>query len=102
MNYPGSETQTAPRKETARITILPEPANPMAATIKMAKTQPLLTVPAAQTPIVPVVVATHEERTAATPGALAMLDHVPLPICWTIFGISAVTLLIQIWNYFGS
>jgi hypothetical protein len=31
-----------------------------------------------------------------------MLDAVPLPVCWTIFGISLVTLLIQIWNYFGS
>ncbi len=74
----------------------------MAATVKMAKTQPLLTVPAAQTTVLPVVVAAEEEEIEATPGALEMLDHVPLPICWTIFGISTVTLLIQIWNYFGS
>jgi hypothetical protein len=38
---------------------------------------------------------------ALTP-SISTLDAVPLPICWTIFGISAVTLLIQIWNYFGS
>ena len=30
------------------------------------------------------------------------LESVPMPICWTIFGVSAVTLLIQIWNYLSS
>lgn len=103
-HYPGSGTQAGPRKETARITILPAPAAaPMAATVKMAKTQPLLTVPAAKPVSAPVIVSSGDEGDArASGGPLDMLDAVPLPICWTIFGISSVTLLIQIWNYFGS
>ena len=100
-NYPGSASQAGPKKETARINILPEPARRSAPTVKMTKTQPLLaaTPPRMQTiaaPSVPQV--THPSAEAAT----TMLDAVPLPVCWTIFGISAVTLLIQIWNYFGS
>jgi hypothetical protein len=30
---------------------------------------------------------------------LDALDDIPMPIAWGIFGISAVTLIIQIWNY---
>ncbi len=98
-HYPGSGTQNGPRKETARITILPEPpAPPAPPAVKMAKTQPLLTVPAATAPSAPVLTAAD----ASSPSAVAMLDVVPLPICWTIFGFSTVTLLIQIWNYFSS
>lgn len=100
-NYPGSGTQAGPRKETARITILPQPATPMASTIKMAKTQPLLTVPVPQPQSAPVVV-TPESGVETSGGSLQMLDAVPLPVCWTIFGISTVTLLIQIWNYFSA
>lgn len=73
----------------------------MAATVKMAKTQPLLTVPAAKAPNAPVTVAADDEAEPPT-SPLDMLDSVPLPVCWTIFGISTVTLLIQIWNYFSS
>ena len=73
----------------------------MTATVKMAKTQPLLTVPAAKAPTAAVLVATEDEAGAPS-RPLDMLDHVPLPFCWTIFAVSAVTLLIQIWNYFGS
>ena len=101
-SYPGSAPQAGPRKETARITILPEPAPPPATpTVKMARTQPLLTVPAPPGPSAPILVATRNEATAPVL-MTSMLDSVPLPICWTIFGISAVTLLIQIWNYFES
>ncbi len=100
-NYPGSATQSGPRKETARITILPQPPTPSAPTVKMAKTQPLQTAPAPGHQTQPVVVAPQSEP-AARFDAGAMLDSVPLPICWTIFGISALTLLIQIWNYFSS
>ena len=75
----------------------------MAATVKMAKTQPLLTVPAAKPASAPMIVSAGDEDEArASGGPLDMLDAVPLPICWTIFAISSFTLLIQIWNYFGS
>jgi len=28
-----------------------------------------------------------------------VVDLIPRPLCWTVFGISAVIFLIQIWNY---
>ena len=103
LTLPGLRHPERTAKETARITIRPEPAAPMAATVKMAKTQPLLTVPAAKAPSAPVFVAEEEEEAETEPpGLLDMLDHVPLPVCWTIFAISSVTLLIQIWNYVSS
>ncbi len=96
-NYPGATGQDGLRKETARITIIPEPRPPTAPTIKMTKTQPLLTVSATSVPEVPVILTAPSEP-EAEPKA-SMFERVPMPICWTIFGISTVTLLIQIWNY---
>ncbi|HMJ06565.1 MAG TPA: hypothetical protein VK474_09955 [Chthoniobacterales bacterium] len=100
-NYPGSGTQAGPRQETARITILPEAAAPVATPVKMAKTQPLLTIPSPQLHHAPAIVPAENGQTWPR-DPVSMLDAVPLPVCWTIFAISAVTLLIQIWNYFGS
>jgi hypothetical protein len=102
-NYPGSASQAGPKKETARISILPEPARRPAPTVKMTKTQPLITAPAAKIHTAPVVTAPAATLSPVeAPAAASMLDAVPLPVCWTILGISLVTLLIQIWNYFGS
>ena len=74
----------------------------MAATVKMAKTQPLLTVPAAKSLSAPVIVAATDDKAEPATSPLDMLDSVPMPVCWTIFAISTVTLLIQIWNYFSA
>jgi hypothetical protein len=100
--------QTGPKKETARISILPQPAAAPSAAVKMAKTQPLSTTPpAVRKPaaiITPAPVATTPAaRTVApaTSSGLDMLNEVPMPVAWAIFGISTVTLLIQIWNYFA-
>ncbi|MFL6594746.1 MAG: hypothetical protein ACJ8HQ_04810 [Chthoniobacterales bacterium] len=104
-NYPGAGGQVAPKKETARISILPQPTTPRAPTVKMTKTQPLITAPQAAVHSAPVTVAKVPAATAATRSLdryFDLLDSVPLPVCWTIFGISTVTLLIQIWNYFSS
>ncbi|MDQ6623297.1 MAG: hypothetical protein M3Y86_07410 [Verrucomicrobiota bacterium] len=104
-NYPGSSAQAGPKKETARISILPEPAAPPPATVKMAKTQPLMTTPAAKMQSVPVTVAKTPLVNVSQESLgemFALLDSVPLPICWTIFAVSSVTLLIQIWNYLAS
>lgn len=86
-----------PKKETARINILPEAASP-AASVAMAKTQPLMAAPTTRVHSAPVNVATMSSPAAASSLA-GSLESVPLPICWVIFGISSVTLLIQIWNY---
>ena len=100
--YPGSGPSSGPRQETARITILPEAAP--AAAARMAKTQPLMTVPQPAIKSAPVIVSAKAGPVAVatdTENWIDRLDAVPLPICWAICGISAVTLIIQIWNYFG-
>ncbi len=73
----------------------------------MAKTQPLTTAPEPIVPRAPVKVAvakvaTPTRVTQTSSNLTDMLDAVPMPVSWIIFAISSVTLLIQIWNYFGS
>lgn len=83
-----------PKKETARISILPDPPRQVAPTVKMTKTQPLVrTLPATVSQPAPINVA------PAAP--VSTLDAIPMQLCWAVFGISAVTLLIELWNYFG-
>jgi hypothetical protein len=79
-------TERGPKKETARISILPRPAP----SINMTKTQPLLIRPAAGVQPVPVIIA---------PKAADIFDSIPRSFGWTLFGIAAVIFLIQIWNY---
>ena len=102
-NYPGSG-HSGPKKETARISILPEPAAAPGA-VKMAKTQPLMAAPPPKVqsaPVSSIKPAAGPVPSFAAPSILDSLDAVPVPIAAVIFGISAVALLIQIWNYFGS
>ena len=78
---------------------------PRAPTVKMTKTQPLLNVPEPIAQSAPVSVTKVPAATAATQSIsdyVELLDSVPMPVCWTMFGISAVTLLIQIWNYLAA
>ncbi|MFN2622855.1 MAG: hypothetical protein ABR611_08430 [Chthoniobacterales bacterium] len=79
-----------PKKETARISILPKPAATPAPAINMTKTQPLLVHPPAGIQAAPVII---------TSKPLAPLDAIPRPLCWAVLGISALIFLIQIWNY---
>jgi len=79
-----------PKKETARITILPKPAPSTAPAINMTKTQPLLMQPPAGGQPAPVII---------TSKPIARLDTIPRPLCWALLGISAAIFLIQIWNY---
>src|SRR5213078_1820741 len=72
---------------------LPKPPGKPAATsapaIKMTKTQPLLVhPPATGVQAAPVII---------TSKPLAPLDAIPRPLCWAVFGISALIFLIQIW-----
>jgi hypothetical protein len=98
-NYPGSSAHAGPKKETARISIVPDRPAP-SAPAKMAKTQPLVMAPEAKAPSAPVTVAPSLPAVprAADPTGI---DAIPRPLVWTVFGISAVTFLIQIWNYFS-
>ena len=81
-----------PKKETARISVLPKPASSVAPTVNMTKTQPLLLHPTASTPapVTPVVI---------TSKPLPKVDAIPNSLAWGLLGISAVIFLIQIWNY---
>jgi hypothetical protein len=56
----------------------------------MTKTQPLLIQPAAGVQPAPVVI---------TSRPIPRADAIPRPLCWGLFGVSAVIFLIQIWNY---
>ena len=81
-----------PKKETARISVLPRPTPTAAPAVNMTKTQPLLVHPPTTTGVqtAPVII---------TSKPLAQLDVIPKPLCWAVLGISAVIFLIQIWNY---
>lgn len=103
VQYPGSAAQSAPKKETARINILPEPSR--APTVKMSKTQPLLTVPAPAAPTTAAPVARPAITPQSAPAKLAVpasLAGAPVILLWIACALSAVALLIQIWNYFAS
>ena len=107
-NYPGSGGgEAGPKKETARISILPEPAAVPGPAVKMAKTQPLMAAPPPKVHSAPVSTIKPAPPGTAIPSApapslLDSLEYVPVPVAAVICGISAVALLIQIWNYFGS
>jgi hypothetical protein len=86
-----SSVNRGPKKETARIGVLPRPTPTAAPAINMTKTQPLLVhPPTTGVQTAPVII---------TSKPLAQLDVIPKPLCWTLLGISAVIFLIQIWNY---
>lgn len=66
----------------------------MKATVKLTQTQPLKTLPV------------DAFRTATTPRVApvpsgALIESVPTAFCWALLGVSALTLLIQLWTYFS-
>lgn len=81
----------SPKKETARITVLPDPP-PAPPSVQMKKTQPLVNMPAASVPA-PVSPITVPDEPQAT------ITEMPMAFCWALVGVSAVVLLIQILNY---
>jgi hypothetical protein len=89
---PAPETTPSPKKETARITVLPDP--PAKPAVQMKKTQPLIDLPAMEKPAMPVTVTPEP---AAPPQA--WIDQVPMPLCWGLVAVSAAILILQIWNY---
>ena len=82
-----------PKKETARIAVLPDPRPKASPTVQMKKTQLLMTVPESTPQSAPLTVATKDTS--------AMVDAIPMPLCWTLLGVSTVILIIQIWTYFS-
>jgi len=91
-NFGGISTQAGPKKETARITVLPKPVALPKPAVNMTKTQPLIMRP---TPVVqtsPVLLAAPSKSTDP-------FDSIPRALCWALLGLSALIFLIQIWNY---
>jgi hypothetical protein len=86
-------TSPGPKKETARIAILPDPQPKP--TVQMKKTQPLVTMPPRRIETAPISLAAVESE------PLAELDFNPMPLCWALLGASLLVLLIEIWSYFG-
>jgi hypothetical protein len=85
-----SGVNRGPKKETARISVLPRPTPVVQPTVNMTKTQPLLVQPAGSIQPAPVVI---------TSRPITRPDTISKPLCWTLLGVSAVIFLIQIWNY---
>ena len=80
-----------PKKETARIAVLPDPRPNASPALPMKKNQPLITMPESTSQSAPLTVAPKDTS--------AMVDAIPMPFCWTLLGVSTVILIIQIWNY---
>jgi hypothetical protein len=67
---------------------LPNP--PAKPAVQMKKTQPLIDLPAIETPSTTVTV---------TPQPQLRIDQMPMPLCWALLAASAAILILQIWNY---
>jgi hypothetical protein len=89
---PAPVTNPSPKKETARITVLPDP--PAKSPVQMKKTQPLINLPAPEKPAAPVTVAPQP-----APIEPAWIEQVPMPLCWGLVAVSTAILILQIWNY---
>jgi hypothetical protein len=89
---PAPMTMPAPKKETARITVLPD-RQPKPA-VQMKKTQPLIDLPAMETPATTVTLTPEP-----APKPQLRIDQIPMPLCWTLLAVSVTTLILQIWNY---
>ena len=86
----GASIQPGPKKETARISILPRPTPVAKPSINMTKTQPLLIRPVAGVQPAPVIISSKP---------LDPFESLPRSFCWGLFGIAALIFVIQIWNY---
>jgi hypothetical protein len=88
---PPSASSRGPNTETARIAPRPDPPAKSAPTVQMKKTQPLITMPETIPQSAPLTAARDPVK---------IVDAIPEPLCWAVLGVSAVILIIQIWNYF--
>jgi hypothetical protein len=78
------------KKETARIPLMPDPPARPAPAVQMKKTQPLIAMPHITPQSASIAVAPTKKG-----------EGITMPICWTLLGVSAVILIIQIWTYFS-
>jgi len=86
-------SSSEPKKETARIAVSPDPHPKASPAVQIKKAQPLVTMPEITLQSAPL--------TAATNNMSAIVDAIPMPLCWALLGVSTVILIIQIWTYFS-
>jgi hypothetical protein len=84
---------SSPKKETARIPLMPDPPARPVPTVQMKKTQPLIAMPQSSPQTASIAIAPTEKS--------AIVHTIPMPICWGVLGISALILIMQIWIYFS-
>src|SRR4051812_943171 len=87
----------SPKKETARIALLPDPPARPAHKVEMKKTQPLSMMPEPAAPVVPI--ATAPISVAPIESTEGFIDELPMALCWALLVAAIVILTIQIWNY---
>jgi hypothetical protein len=90
---PASRTvSSGPKKDMARIPLVPQPPSRPPPAIQMKKTQPLIAMPqvAPQTASIP-----------APLGEGSAVDAIPMPLCWLLLAVSSIILVLQIWTYFS-
>jgi hypothetical protein len=80
----------AANNEPPRIPLVPEPPPKPLPTVQMKKTQPLIPMPEAAARSASIATAPVQESTT-----------ISMPLCWTLLGVSAIILIIQIWMYFS-
>jgi hypothetical protein len=80
------------KQDMARIPLAPQPPSRPLPTIQMKKTQPLIAMPQ---------IAPESASIPAALGEESAADIIPMSLCWVVLGVSAVTLVIQIWTYFS-
>jgi hypothetical protein len=71
---------------------MPEP-KPAKSTVKMSKTQPLITAPEPISEVAPIFVEPENSGD--------VIESIPVPLCWALVGISALIFIIQVWTYFS-
>ena len=68
----------------------------------MKKTQPLITMPEPAAPISHITTVPAAPVPSPSPAAVEPEEHaIPMALCWGLLVISAIVLLVQIWNYFS-
>ncbi len=97
---PATPSATSLKKETARITVLPDPVKTAGPAVQMKKTQPLIDMPASSAPAAPIMTtAASEAGPSPSTGDSPVFEEVPGVFYWALLGVSAVVLIIQILNY---
>jgi hypothetical protein len=88
-----SPASAEPKKETARISLVPAAPSSPTPTVKMAKTQPLIPAPPSSPQRAPITILPKLDT--------SVIDSIPQPLCWALLALSAIVFIVQVWIYFS-